>query len=112
MGMSVLTGLVSGAAVLVAVLLGAVVLLALLLALGMLVGLLVLMMVSVGVGVVALVVVVVYLVRIWTLNRPAVQQDAETGAGEAAAPGRPSLDGDVRQSEAGHRLGDHLERHP
>ena len=109
---SVLASFVAGGVMLGGALLGAIVILALLMALAMLVGLLLTMLLSVGIGVFALVTVVVYLVRVWTLNEPAVQQHAKAGAGEAAPPRPAALDAHSLQAEASHRVGDHVERHP
>ena len=111
-GMSVLQSLLAGAAMLAAVLAGGVLVMAVLMLLGMLLGLALMMIVSIGVGLFTLVAVTVYLVRIWTLNGAAAQQDAEARAGEAAAAGLAPLDPDVRQAEARHRLGEDVERHP
>jgi len=52
------------------------------------------------------------LLRIGPLERAAVEQHPEAGAGEAAAGRAAALDPDACQAEAGDRLRDHLERHP
>jgi len=62
--------------------------------------------------VIMVVVLVLLLLRIRTLQRPAIREDTETGPGKSSTRGLAALDRDPRKPEAGHHVGEQLERQP
>lgn len=56
--------------------------------------------------------VVTMLLRVRSLDRPAVLEDAEAGARESAALGLAALDRDPREAEPDHHVRKHLGGHP